>query len=166
MRGCACTSKIFRFSTSSGLRGGGGTCVVTQFAPVHTQAHHADRLAFFALASFVDGYGALLLACFVDAHVHFVKTHAHPRTRNPTGSLSDALSVEVLDEQRWAACPCCRPVAFSGGGGRDADDCCTPCPAATDVLRRMDFACASAFHHGTRAIRTHLDGSLLPCLAM
>jgi cytosine deaminase len=30
------------------------------------------------------------------------------------------------------------------------------------VVRRMDFALASAFHHGTRAIRTHLDGTNSP----
>ena len=109
----------------------------------------------------VDCGGAVLVSCFSDAHTHMVKTHAHPRTRNPTGSISDALAIELEDQPRWAACPCCRPLAFAAGGAAnataDADESCVPCPKATDVLRRMDFALASAFHHGTRAVRTHVS---------
>lgn len=44
----------------------------------------------------------------------------------------------------------------------DGDAETTPCPRATDVVRRMDFAVASAYHHGTRAMRTHLDGTNSP----
>ena len=114
----------------------------------------------------IDGCGSVLTACWVDAHTHMVKTHAHPRTRNPTGSISDALCVEMEDQPRWAACPCCRPIAFKGGGsstaGLDKDDSCVPCPRADDVVRRMDFAVASAYHHGARAVRTHLDGTNAP----
>ena len=114
----------------------------------------------------VDGGGAVLVACWADAHTHLVKTHAHPRTRNPTGSISDALAVECEDQPRWAACPCCRPIAFGGGGAKtataDGDVACVPCPRATDVERRMEFAIASAYHHGTRAMRTHLDGTNSP----
>ena len=114
----------------------------------------------------IDCGGAVLVSCFTDAHTHMVKTHAHPRTRNPTGSVSDALAIELEDQPRWAACPCCRPLAFAAGGAAnanaDADESCVPCPKATDVLRRMDFALASAYHHGTRAVRTHLDGTSVP----
>ena len=108
----------------------------------------------------------LLLACFTDAHTHMVKTHAHPRSRNPTGSISDALATEVDDQPWWAACKCCRPRIFAVGGGDDDAQACDPvtdpCPKAQDVFRRMDFALASAYHHGTRAVRTHLDGTNAP----
>ena len=113
----------------------------------------------------IDGRGSVLTACWTDAHTHLVKTHAHPRCRNPTGSISDALAVECDDQPRWAQCPCCGPVAFNGGtgeeqGAKDEDAACTPCPLhKTDVFRRMDFALQSAYHHGTRAVRTHLDGT-------
>lgn len=93
-----------------------------------------------------------------------VKTHAHPRARNPTGSISDALATEVDDQPRWAACVCCRPIAFNGGSvpaAGEGDDS-TLCPNADDVARRMEFAAASAYHHGTRAMRTHLDGTNSP----
>ena len=110
----------------------------------------------------IDGHGALLMACFTDAHTHLMKTHTHPRTRNLTGSISDALTVELDDQPRWAACACCRPIAFGGGGAADVDPATSPCQKATDLLRRMDFALATAYHHGTRAIRTHLDGTNHP----
>ena len=119
-----------------------------------------------SIASMVNAHGAVLMACWTDSHVHLVKTGAHPRARNPTGSISDALAVELDDQPRWAACPCCRPIAFANGGAAttsaDGDAVTTPCPRADDVVRRMEFALASAFHHGTRAIRTHLDGTNSP----
>ena len=111
----------------------------------------------------IDMKGAVVVACWADAHTHMVKTHGHPRSRNPTGSISDALATEVDDQPRWAACRCCRPIAFGRGGAASAaadnDDACVPCPNARDVERRMEFALASAYHHGTRAVRTHLDGT-------
>ena len=114
----------------------------------------------------IDCKGSILCACFVDAHTHLVKTHAHPRARNPTGSINDALATEMEDQPRWAACACCRPLAFAKGGSAtasaDDDKSCVPCPRADDVVRRMDFALASSFHHGARAIRTHLDGTNAP----
>ena len=110
-----------------------------------------------------SGLGWILTACWADSHTHLVKTQAHGRTRNPTGSISDALASEVLDQPRWAACPCCRPIAFKGGGEcGDVDKSCVPCPKADDIIRRMDFSIACAYHHGTRAIRTHLDGCNAP----
>ncbi|KAL3924279.1 MAG: hypothetical protein SGPRY_003964 [Prymnesium sp.] len=106
--------------------------------------------------------GCVLLSCWTDPHTHLVKTHTHLRARNTTGTINEALAVEVNDSTRWAACACCRPVAFSGqaaGGSRaDEDLSSTPCPNAHDISRRMEFAVASAFHHGTRSMRTHLDG--------
>lgn len=110
----------------------------------------------------IDFHGAVLMACWTDAHTHLVKTHAHPRTRNPTGSISDALAAELDDQPRWAACACCRPNAFACLDADDVDADTTPCHRATDVERRMEFALASAYHHGTRAIRTHLDGTNSP----
>ena len=63
----------------------------------------------------IDCKGALLVACFADGHTHLVKTHAHPRARNATGSINGALAQEVEDQPRWAACACCRPFALRGG---------------------------------------------------
>lgn len=82
----------------------------------------------------VDAQGALLWPAFVDAHTHLVKTNTVPRCRNPSGSINDALACEVSDVPRW-----------KGGD--------------SDVARRMDFALRCAWHHGTRAVRTHLDGT-------
>ena len=107
----------------------------------------------------LDCEGTVLMPCFVDAHTHMVKNHAHPRARNPTGSINDALFIELNDQPRWAACPCCRPIQMTGGSDVIIDESLPPCPKATDVLRRMEFGLASAYHHGTRAIRTHLDGT-------
>ena len=39
-----------------------------------------------------SGLGWILTACWADSHTHLVKTQAHGRTRNPTGSISDALA--------------------------------------------------------------------------
>ena len=79
----------------------------------------------------------MLWPAFVDAHTHLCKTHAVPRCRNPSGSINDALACEVTDQPRWSS-----PDV---GAGRD-------------IERRMDFALRSCLHHGTRAVRTHLDG--------
>ena len=55
----------------------------------------------------IDCNGCLVVACFADSHTHLVKTHAHPRARNATGSINGALAQEVEDQPRWAACACC-----------------------------------------------------------
>merc|ERR1712118_455474 len=72
--------------------------------------HNVGSASWDVTVAKVDCAGSLLAACWTNAHTHLVKTHAHPRTRNPTGSISDALSSEVVDQPRWAACKCCRPT--------------------------------------------------------
>ena len=84
----------------------------------------------------LDARGSMLWPAFVDAHTHLCKTHAVPRCRNPSGSINDALACEVTDQPRWIE--------------------------PGDVERRMDFALRSCLHHGTRAVRTHLDGINAP----
>ena len=88
----------------------------------------------------LDARGSMLWPAFVDAHTHLCKTHAVPRCRNPSGSINDALACEVTDQPRWIE--------------------------PGDVERRMDFALRSCLHHGTRAVRTHLDGTNAPDAAM
>ena len=79
----------------------------------------------------VDMGGAMVLPCFTDMHTHLDKGHIWGRSPNPDGTFMGALTATGADrEARWSA---------------------------KDVRRRMDFALRSAFAHGTRAIRTHLD---------
>mmetsp|Transcript_20014 Transcript_20014/g.59628 ORF Transcript_20014/g.59628 Transcript_20014/m.59628 type:complete len:585 (-) Transcript_20014:20-1774(-) len=106
-----------------------------------------------------DCGGSILFACFVDAHTHMVKNHAAPRARNPTGAINDALATEIEDQPRWGACACCAPSLGGSGNAPLPPMVCGPCPKADDVRRRMDFGLATAFHHGTKAVRTHLDGT-------
>ena len=107
----------------------------------------------------VDCGGCLLVACFADSHTHLVKTHTHPRARNAMGSINGALAQEVEDQPRWAACACCRPEALTGGSHHAGGARGAVCPKANDVKRRMSFALETAYAHGSRAIRTHLDGT-------
>ncbi|MCL6707315.1 cytosine deaminase [Pseudomonas sp. R2.Fl] len=73
--------------------------------------------------------------CFVDMHTHLDKGHIWPRSPNPTGDFPGALETVKADrEARWNA---------------------------KDVWTRMEFALRSAYAHGTKLIRTHLD-SLAP----
>jgi cytosine deaminase len=77
----------------------------------------------------------MILPCFVDLHTHLDKGHIWPRRRNPDGTFQSALENVAADRAaNWSA---------------------------EDVRRRMDFALRSAYAHGTRAIRTHID-SLSP----
>lgn len=79
----------------------------------------------------VDMAGAMVFPAFVDMHTHLDKGHVWPRQPNPDGSFMGALTaVEADRTARWSA---------------------------EDVRRRMDFSLRTAFAHGTRAIRTHLD---------
>ena len=79
----------------------------------------------------VDLKGALVLPCFVDMHTHLDKGQIWGRSPNPDGSFMGALGAAGADRERhWSA---------------------------DDLRRRMDFSLRSAFAHGTRAIRTHLD---------
>ncbi len=79
----------------------------------------------------VDLKGGMAWPCFVDCHTHLDKGHIWARTPNPDGTFDGALSSVGADRAaRWAA---------------------------HDVARRMDFSLRTAYQHGTRAIRTHLD---------
>mmetsp|Transcript_4556 Transcript_4556/g.15166 ORF Transcript_4556/g.15166 Transcript_4556/m.15166 type:complete len:530 (+) Transcript_4556:4518-6107(+) len=82
----------------------------------------------------LDCKGAILSPCFADSHTHAIKTETVARNRNPTGSITDALLAERDDLPRWA------------------DD--------GDIYRRARFALECAAHHGTKFLRTHLDGSV------
>ena len=75
--------------------------------------------------------GRIVLPAFVDCHTHLDKGHIWPRKPNPDGSFMGALDAAGADRvARWSS---------------------------EDVARRMDFALRSAYAHGTKAIRTHLD---------
>jgi cytosine/creatinine deaminase len=80
----------------------------------------------------VDCQGSIVVPCFADAHTHLVKTQTVPRNRNFSGTMYEAIEAEASDQPRWV----------------DKDN----------VVRLNDFAAKCALHHGTRAIRTHLDG--------
>ncbi|TPN44350.1 MULTISPECIES: cytosine deaminase [unclassified Mesorhizobium] len=79
----------------------------------------------------VDLGGRIILPCFVDCHTHIDKGHIWPRKPNPDGTFMGALNATGADRAaRWSA---------------------------DDVARRMDFSLRSAYAHGTRALRTHID---------
>lgn len=79
----------------------------------------------------VDLKGALVLPCLIDMHTHLDKGHIWGRSPNPDGTFPGALAAAGADrELHWSA---------------------------ADLRRRMEFGLRSAFAHGTRAIRTHLD---------
>jgi cytosine/creatinine deaminase len=79
----------------------------------------------------VDLRGAMVLPCFVDMHTHLDKGQIWGRSPNPDGTFMGALAAAGEDRQRhWSV---------------------------ADLRRRMEFALRTAFAHGTRAIRTHLD---------
>ncbi len=74
---------------------------------------------------------AMVLPCFVDMHTHLDKGHIWPRASNPDGSFMGALNTVAADRAaNWSA---------------------------DDVRTRMRFGLRSAWAHGTKAIRTHLD---------
>jgi cytosine deaminase len=90
-------------------------------------AHRPSR----PMADAIDPAGRIVLPCFVDCHTHIDKGHIWPRKPNPDGSFMGALSATGADRMaRWSA---------------------------QDVARRMDFSLRSAYAHGTKALRTHLD---------
>lgn len=75
--------------------------------------------------------GSIVLPTFIDCHTHLDKGHILPRTPSANGSFSNALSATKSDrEAHWSA---------------------------DDLRRRMNFAISCAYHHGTSAIRTHID---------
>ncbi|RAZ89287.1 cytosine deaminase [Mesorhizobium hawassense] len=82
-------------------------------------------------ADAIDLGGRIVLPCFVDCHTHIDKGHIWPRKPNPDGTFMGALNATGSDRTaRWGA---------------------------EDVARRMDFSLRSAYVHGTKAVRTHLD---------
>ncbi|MDX8459671.1 cytosine deaminase [Mesorhizobium humile] len=84
-----------------------------------------------AQADAIDLAGRIVLPCFVDCHTHIDKGHIWPRKPNPDGTFMGALNATGADRTaRWSA---------------------------EDVARRMDFSLRSAYAHGTKALRTHLD---------
>ena len=69
--------------------------------------------------------------CFVDMHTHLDKGHIWERRANPDGTFMGAIGNVGLDRQaNWSA---------------------------ADVRARMEFSLKSAYAHGTKLIRTHLD---------
>jgi cytosine deaminase len=91
----------------------------------------AERGANPVPAGAVDLAGRVVLPAFVDCHTHIDKGHIWPRRRNPDGSFAGALDAVGADRAaNWSA---------------------------ADVARRMDFSLRSAYAHGTKAVRTHLD---------
>ncbi len=75
--------------------------------------------------------GRIVLPCFADCHTHIDKGHIWPRKPNRDGTFATALEAAGEDRgARWTA---------------------------EDVGRRMDFSLRSAYAHGTRALRTHID---------
>jgi cytosine deaminase len=87
----------------------------------------------------VDCRAGMVWPAFIDLHAHIDKAHIWGRAPNPDGSWLAALETVRADRlARWTA---------------------------ADVERRMDFSLRSAFAHGTRALRTHID-SLPPQAAI
>jgi cytosine/creatinine deaminase len=79
----------------------------------------------------IAGRGRMLLPRFVEVHTHLDKGQVFQRSPNPDGTFLGAREATMADrEARWTA---------------------------DDVRARMDFALRCALHHGTGAIRTHLD---------
>ncbi len=74
--------------------------------------------------------GAMVLPCFTDMHTHLDKGQIWPRASNPDGTFDGALSTVREDHANWTT---------------------------EDVMARMEFGIRSAYAHGTRAIRTHMD---------
>lgn len=81
-------------------------------------------------ATVIDAAGALVFPGFVDAHVHLDKTHTWNRAPNRSGTFWGAMEPLNADKRLWTE---------------------------PDLRRRAGFALRTAWAHGTRVIRTHLD---------
>ncbi|MEM6887430.1 MAG: cytosine deaminase [Pseudomonadota bacterium] len=89
------------------------------------------RITESAVAPKVDMKGAMVFPCFVDMHTHLDKAQMWGRTQNKDGTFDGAIAAVNSDKPgRWDV---------------------------ADLEPRMSFALRSAYAHGTRAIRTHLD---------
>lgn len=99
-----------------------------------TPAGHHDAGPHGASMGRIDAGGRLIVPTFIDCHTHLDKSHILPRTPAADGTFDGAIAATRLDRTtNWSA---------------------------ADVGKRMDFALRSAFHHGTSAIRTHLDSQM------
>lgn len=78
----------------------------------------------------VDLCGSLVFPGFVDAHVHLDKSHTWDRAPNRSGVFPEALEVLARDKEAWTR---------------------------EDLLHRAGFSLHSAWEHGTRVVRTHVD---------
>ncbi len=90
---------------------------------------HSDR---FELGNDeIDAGGRIVFPAFVDCHTHLDKGHILPRTPEADGTFESALKATGADRaSNWTA---------------------------KDVAQRMQFSLKSAYHYGTRFIRTHID---------
>ncbi|MGK6312074.1 cytosine deaminase [Neorhizobium sp. DT-125] len=78
-----------------------------------------------------DMRGGMVWPCFADMHTHLDKGHLWDRRPNPDGSFMGALENVRADRiANWSA---------------------------EDVRARFEFSLKSAYAHGTKLIRTHLD---------
>lgn len=84
-------------------------------------------------ATVIDLGGALVFPGFVDAHVHLDKAHTWDRAPNRSATFWDALTTLARDKENWSA---------------------------ADLERRAEFSLRSAYAHGTRILRTHIDTGL------
>jgi len=79
----------------------------------------------------IDLAGRLIMPTFVDCHTHLDKGHIIQRTPDADGSFATAIAAIDADREKYWC--------------------------ADDLRVRMDFALRCAYHHGTKALRTHLD---------
>jgi cytosine/creatinine deaminase len=79
----------------------------------------------------IDLQKKIILPCFVDVHTHLDKGHIWQRSPNIDGTFNTALETAIQDSQQYWQ--------------------------YEDVYRRMKFSLKSAYAHGTKAIRTHID---------
>jgi cytosine deaminase len=80
-----------------------------------------------------DAAGRLVFPAFVEAHTHLDKAHTWCRAPNRTSTFMDALTTLARDK---------------------------PHQTPADLRLRADFALRSAWAHGTRVLRTHVDSDL------
>ncbi|PCJ83686.1 MAG: cytosine deaminase [Hyphomicrobiales bacterium] len=74
---------------------------------------------------------SIVLPAFTELHTHLDKGHIWPRQSNPDGTFAGALEATNKDRvANWSE---------------------------QDVRARMEFGLSTAYAHGTRTIRTHLD---------
>lgn len=78
----------------------------------------------------LDLRGGIVVSALVDAHTHLDKSHTGPRVGSVGNSLQEAIACSGRDRAHWTE---------------------------ADVRRRMDFSLRTAYAHGTRALRSHLD---------